>query len=199
MVNLKKQMWQPEGFAKEGKQHMDTKELLSNNFEMKDFGEATFVKVPLAKGDLKKKHCPKNKEEEAELRNKPYASLIRSIMYSQVCSRLDTALCIRKMWKFQLNPEMQHWIAGKKILGYLLRTKVYMLIYKRRENLELVDYVDANHGKVEDDYISTSSFLFKMYQLNTKNMRECELDKYESYSCSRLVYRLAEQFKFASN
>lgn len=32
-----------------------------------------------------------------------------------------------------------------------------------------------------------------------KNMRECELDKYESYSCSRLLYRLAEQFKFASN
>ncbi|CAL2239301.1 unnamed protein product [Prunus armeniaca] len=57
---------------------------------------------------------------------------------------------------------MQHWKAGKKILRYLQRTKAYMLIYKRTENLELIGYADANLGKVEDDYISTSGFLFKM-------------------------------------
>ena len=37
-----------------------------------------------------------------------------------------------------------------------------MLIYRRIENLELVGYADANLGKAEDDYISTSCFLFKM-------------------------------------
>ncbi|KAI5335608.1 hypothetical protein L3X38_025741 [Prunus dulcis] len=37
-----------------------------------------------------------------------------------------------------------------------------MLIYRRTENLELVGYTDANLGKAEDDYISTSGFLFKM-------------------------------------
>ncbi|CAL8993090.1 unnamed protein product [Prunus brigantina] len=66
------------------------------------------------KGDLKKEHCPKNKEEEDEMRNKPYASV------------------------------------------------AYMLIYKRTKNLELIGYADANLGKVEDDYISTSGFIFKM-------------------------------------
>ncbi|CAL2266350.1 unnamed protein product [Prunus armeniaca] len=73
-------------------------------------------KVPIAKGDLKKKHCPKNKEEEDEMRNKPYASLVGSIMYAQVCTRLDLALCISKMGRFQSNPRMQQWIVGKKVL-----------------------------------------------------------------------------------
>ncbi|CAL8133886.1 unnamed protein product [Prunus armeniaca] len=51
---------------------------------------------------------------------------------------------------------------GKKVLRYLQRTKAYMLIYRCTENLELVGYADANLGKAEDDYISTSGFLFKM-------------------------------------
>ncbi|CAL9025798.1 unnamed protein product [Prunus brigantina] len=96
------------------------------------------------------------------MRNKSYASLVGSIMYTQVRTRLGLALCISKMGGFQSNPRMQHWIVGKKILRYLQRTKAYMLIYKRIENLELVGYVDANLGKAEDDYISTSCFLFKM-------------------------------------
>ncbi|CAL2247285.1 unnamed protein product [Prunus armeniaca] len=90
-------------------------------------------KVPSVKGYLKKEHCPKNKEEEAEMRNKPYASLVGSIMQAQVCTKPDLALCITKMGRFQSNLEMQHWIAGKKILR-----------------------------KAEDDYISTSGFLFKI-------------------------------------
>ncbi|CAL2229950.1 unnamed protein product [Prunus armeniaca] len=124
------------------------KELLSNNFEVKDLGEAAFVlgieiqrdrargflglsqktyieRIRKPKGDLKKERCPKNKEEEEEMRNKPYASLVGSIMYAQT-------------------------------------TKAYMLIYIRTKNLELIDYVDANLGKAEDDYISTSCFIFKM-------------------------------------
>ncbi|KAI5317734.1 hypothetical protein L3X38_037441 [Prunus dulcis] len=119
-------------------------------------------KVPLAKGDLKKEHCPKNKEEEDEMRNKPYAYLVGSIMYAQVYTRPDLALCISKMGRFQPNPGMQHWIAGKKILRYLQRTKAYMLIYRSTKNLELVGHADVNLGKVEDDYISTSGFIFKM-------------------------------------
>ncbi|CAL2238027.1 unnamed protein product [Prunus armeniaca] len=73
-------------------------------------------KVPIAKGDLKKEHCPKNKEEEEddEMRNKPYAPLVGSIMYAQVCTRPDLALCISKMGRFQSNLRMQHWIAGKR-------------------------------------------------------------------------------------
>ncbi|KAI5345062.1 hypothetical protein L3X38_012939 [Prunus dulcis] len=95
-------------------------------------------KVSLDKGDLKKEHCSKNEEEEAEMRNKPYVSLVGSIMYAQVCIRPDLALRISKIWRFQSNPGMQHWIARKKILRYLQRTRAYMLIYLRTENWSLL-------------------------------------------------------------
>ncbi len=57
-------------------------------------------KIPLAKGDLKNEYCPKNKEEEDEMRNKSYASLVGSIMYAQICTMPDLALCISKMGRF---------------------------------------------------------------------------------------------------
>ncbi|KAI5338741.1 hypothetical protein L3X38_018013 [Prunus dulcis] len=129
------------------------------------------VKIGFLNGELEevnfmriflKEHCPKNKEEEAEMRNKPYASLVGSIMYAQVCTRPNIALCITKMGRFQSNPGMQHWIVGKKILRYLHRRKAYMLIYRHTENSELVGYADVNIRKAEDDYISTSGFLFKI-------------------------------------
>ncbi|XP_034208195.1 secreted RxLR effector protein 161-like [Prunus dulcis] len=66
------------------------------------------------------------------------------------------------MGRFQSNPGMQHWIVGKKILRYLHRRKAYMLIYRHTENSELVGYADVNIRKAEDDYISTSGFLFKI-------------------------------------
>ena len=127
-----------------------------------DMSMCSGQKVPLAKGDLKKEHCPKNKEEEDEMRNKMYASLVGSIMYAQVCTRPDLALCISKMGRFQSNSGMQHWITRKKILRYLQRTKAYMLIYRHTENLELVGYADENLEKAEDGYTFTSCFLFKM-------------------------------------
>ena len=37
-----------------------------------------------------------------------------------------------------------------------------MLTYRRLENLELVGYDNEKFGKAEDDYISSSGFLFKM-------------------------------------
>ncbi|CAL9024491.1 unnamed protein product, partial [Prunus brigantina] len=93
-------------------------ESMKNNqvWELVEPHKSQKLKVPLAKGDLKKEHCPKNKEEEDEMRNKPYASLVGSIMYAQVCTRPDLTLCISKMGRSQSNPRMQHWIVGNKVL-----------------------------------------------------------------------------------
>lgn len=82
---------------------------------------------------------------------KPYASLVGSLMYAQVCTRPDLALAISVLGRYQSNPREQHWVAAKKVLRYLQRTKPYMLTYKRVQNLELVGYTDSDFAGCIDD------------------------------------------------
>ncbi|CAL8138183.1 unnamed protein product [Prunus armeniaca] len=129
----------------------DTKELLSNNFEMKDLGEVDFVLGIEIQRD----------------RARGLLGLSQKTYIERILKRFDMSICYGQevlLAKGDLKNEHcpKNKIAGKKILRYLQRTKAYMLIYRRTENLELVDYANANLGKAEDDYIPTSGFLFKM-------------------------------------
>lgn len=91
---------------------------------------------------------------------KPYASLVGSIMYAQVCTRPDLAFAISVLGRFQLNLGKQHWVAAKKVLRYLQRTKSFMLTYKRVQDLELVGYSDFDFTGCVDERRSTSGYLF---------------------------------------
>ena len=51
--------------------------------------------VPVLKGDkLGKSQCPSNTFERKSMENIPYASTVRSLMYVQVCTRLDIAFIV---------------------------------------------------------------------------------------------------------
>ncbi|KAM1132608.1 hypothetical protein ACFX19_047681 [Malus domestica] len=117
--------------------------------------------VPMGKGDrLNKSQCPKNDLEKLSMTSKRYASLIGSIMYAQVCTRPNLAFAISVLKRYQSNPEEQHWIAAKKMLRYLQRTKSFMLTYKRVQDLELKGYVDSDFAGCVDDKKSTSGYIF---------------------------------------
>ncbi|KAM1000142.1 hypothetical protein ACFX2A_006927 [Malus domestica] len=171
---------------------LETKGLLSKTFEMKDMGNASFVlgieivrnrskkllglsqksyiekvlqngEVPMGKGDrLNKSQCPKNELEKHGMSTKPYASLVGSLMYAQVCTRPDLAFAISVLGRYQANPGEQHWVAAKKVLRYLQRTKSYMLVYRSVENLELVGYTDSDFAGCLDDRKSTSGYVFTL-------------------------------------
>ena len=64
------------------------------------------------------------------MKNVPYASALGSIMYAQVCTRPDIAFVTGLLGRYQSNPGYDHWVAAKKAMRYLKRTKDYMLIYK---------------------------------------------------------------------
>ena len=49
----------------------------------------------------------------------PYASVIGSLMYAMVCTRLDIAHVVGVVSKFMSRPGKQHWEAVKWILRYL--------------------------------------------------------------------------------
>ena len=178
----------------------ETKRMLSNNFDMKDLGEASFVlgieihrnrscrslglsqrayvdRVlerfsmqlckpgidPVCKGDkLSLAQCPQSDIEKAQMKNIPYASALGSIMYAQVCTRPDIAFATGLLGKYQSNPGHDHWVAAKKVMRYLKRTKDYMLIYKHVQDLQLVGYSDSNFAGCQDEKKSTTGYIFKL-------------------------------------
>ena len=48
------------------------------------------------------------------MKNISYALAIGSLMYAQVCTRLDIAFTIGSLGRYQSNPGMDHWKAAKK-------------------------------------------------------------------------------------
>ncbi|CAL2240342.1 unnamed protein product [Prunus armeniaca] len=70
------------------------------------------AEVPVSKGDkLSKEDCPKNDVERAEMKDKPYVSVVGSIMYAQVCTRPDLAFSISVLGRYQSDPGIAHWKA----------------------------------------------------------------------------------------
>ena len=101
--------------------------------------------TPIAKGDkFSLIQCPKNEFEVKEMKKIPYASAVGSLMYAQVCTRPDIAYIIGMLGRYLSNPGMEHWKAAKRVLRYLKRTKDYMLMYRRSDQLEIIGYTDSN-------------------------------------------------------
>ncbi|RVX15039.1 Retrovirus-related Pol polyprotein from transposon TNT 1-94 [Vitis vinifera] len=93
--------------------------------------------VPVVKGDkLSNEQCPKNDLEKDAMKTIPYASAIGSLMYAQVCTRPDIAFIVNVLGRYLSNPGHDHWVAAKKVMRYLQRTKDFMLVYRRVDNLE---------------------------------------------------------------
>ena len=119
--------------------------------------------APVCKGDkLSLSQCPHSDFEKAQMKNVPYASALGSIMYAQVCTRPDIAFATRLLGRYQSNPGYDHWVAAKKVMRYLKRTKDYMLIYKDVQDLQLVRYSDSDFAGCQDEKKSTTGHIFKL-------------------------------------
>ena len=74
----------------------------------------------------------------------PYALAVGSLMYAQVCTRLDITFIVGMLGKYMSNPGVDHWKAAKRIMWYLKRTKDFMLTYERSDSLEIIGYSDSD-------------------------------------------------------
>ena len=90
----------------------------------------------------------------------PYASVVGSLIYAQVCTRPDICFAVGLLGRFQSNPGLQHWGAAKKVLRYLQGTKDYILTYKHTDNLQVVGYSDSDFAGCIDSRKSTSGYIF---------------------------------------
>ena len=75
--------------------------------------------APIVKGDrFNLNQCPKNELEREQMRNIPYASVVGSLMYGQVCTRPDIAFVVGMLGRYQSNQGIEHWTTAKKVLRY---------------------------------------------------------------------------------
>ena len=119
--------------------------------------------APIVKGDkFGTFQCPRNNYESAQMKSIPYASIVGSIMYAQVCTRPDLAFVTGMLGRYQSNPGLDHWKAAKKVLRYLQGTKGLMLTYEKSDNLEIVGYSDADFAGCVDTKKSTSGYIFTL-------------------------------------
>mgnify|MGYP004607028067 CR=1 FL=1 len=117
--------------------------------------------TPISKGDkFSLSQCPKNDLEAKALQKIPYASIVGSLMYTQVCTRPDIAFIVGMLGRYLSNPGIVHWKAAKRVLRYLQRTKDYMLTYKKSDQLEIIGYSDSDFAGCQDSRKSTSGYIY---------------------------------------
>ena len=83
-------------------------------------------------------------------------------MYSAVCTRPDIAYAVSVLGRYLANPGNEHWVAAKKVLRYLQKTKNHMLVYREVDDLQVISYADADLAGCTDDRKSTTGFIFTL-------------------------------------
>ena len=79
--------------------------------------------VLIQKGDkFSLLQCPKNDLEWKQIEDIPYASIARSLICAQRCTRLDISFAVDILGRYQSNLCLDHWKAAKKISKYLTET-----------------------------------------------------------------------------
>nr|KYP42478.1 Retrovirus-related Pol polyprotein from transposon TNT 1-94 [Cajanus cajan] len=83
-------------------------------------------------------------------------------MYAQVYTHPDIAYITGMLGRYLSNPGLDHWKEVKRVMQYLKRTKNYMLIYRRLDQLEIVGYTNSNFVGCQDNMKSTSGYIYML-------------------------------------
>jgi hypothetical protein len=168
---------------------IEAKNLLSNNFEMKDLGEADVilnVKL-LREGNggvtLSQSHyvvkvlshfgfsdcqpAPTPYDPSVLLRKNRriardqlrYSQIIGLLMYLASATRPDISFFVSKLSRFVSNPRDNHWCALERVLRYLKGTMSYDIHYTRYPKVP-EGFYDANWISDTDELYATSGYVF---------------------------------------
>ena len=122
---------------------------------------------------LSKKISPKTHKERNRMSSISYGSIVGSIMYTMLCTRLDVAYALGTVSGFQVDLGKDHWKAMKNILKYLRRTRDIFLIYGGFD-LKLKGYTNSSFQSDPDDSKSISGYVFTLYSgaISWKNFKQ---------------------------
>ena len=119
--------------------------------------------TPLPVGiSLDSNMSPKTASERKSMGDKPYRSILGTVMWGQLATRPDLAFSVSLLARFQSNPGIEHWNALMHVVGYIKGTMDYGLTYTRGQGLTPYAFVDSDYGGCKDTQRSTSGHVFMM-------------------------------------
>jgi hypothetical protein len=131
-----------------------------NRFSLENVTPRT---VPLPVGlVLDSDMSPQNESERREMDDKPYRSILGTIMWGQLATRPDLSFTVALLARFQENPGIAHWRMLLHVVGYIKNTLDYGITYSRDYDLSPTAYVDADFGGCRDTRRSTSGYVVLM-------------------------------------
>jgi hypothetical protein len=167
----------------------EVKHFLSNNFEMKDLGEADVILniklsrdsdggVTLLQSHYAEKvlsrfgysnctpsptpHYPSvslSKNRRIARDQLRYSQIIGSLMYLANATQPDISYAVSKLSRFVKNPEDTHWGALERVMRYLKGTMSYGIYYSGHPKV-LEGYSDTNWISDADELYATSGYVF---------------------------------------
>src|SRR6266511_4325050 len=97
-----------------------------------------------------------------EMADKPYRPVLGSVMWGQLATRPDLSFAVSLLSRFQADPGIEHWKGLLHIVGYVMNTMDYGIIYSQDADLTPLAYVNADYGGCRDTRRSTSGYVFTM-------------------------------------
>eukprot|EP01018_Ginkgo_biloba_P031337 Gb_07918 [translate_table: standard] len=140
---------------------------------MKDLGATNFIldckpintPIPISL-NLSIEQCSKAQEDIEEM-NVPYASVVGSLMYAMVCTRLDIAHAVGVVRRYMSNPGKEHQTIVKRISKYLCGTLNFGIYYQGRPSqnitVDVQSFVDIDWARYLYCQRYTSGFLFNLF------------------------------------
>ena len=122
---------------------------------------------------LCKSMSPSTLEEREVMKDKPYMSLVGSLMYASISARSDIAQAVGAVARYMNNPGIQHWNAAKRILRYLKGTMKLGITYgniamgkravaedekRGNKSSNVVAYADADYASCLDTRRSRTGY-----------------------------------------
>jgi hypothetical protein len=119
--------------------------------------------IPLPVGLVLDNHMsPKTDSEKREMDDKPYRSILGSVMWGQLATHPDLSFSVSLLARFQANPGIQHWNMLMHVVGYIKNTLDYGLTYSCNSDISPVAFADADYGGCRDTRRSTSGYICMM-------------------------------------
>ncbi|KAF3639976.1 hypothetical protein FXO37_23735 [Capsicum annuum] len=117
-----------------------------------------YMEFGIAKTPLDVSFALRKNEDESDSQLE-YARVLGCLMYIMNCTRPDITCAISKLSRYTSNPNKTHWMAMKRVLGYLKYIQDYALYYNKYPAV-LEGYSDVNWITGSNELKSTSGYVF---------------------------------------